>query len=237
MDNHPRRSPDPTTPPAAQGSFLVLVGIDGSGKSSVIADLRVEGLATTAWKELRNHELPQMLAPDVPTQIKNRLSPLSRSMFIGGHVVAQYEYLVRPSLTQGIDVLLDSYYFKLLAKETLFHTLHQSFTELCEELPPPDCVIFLDVSPDVSFDRKKGALSPYEYFDAPGRANFIRFQSQLRDHILLQLSHAPLVKVIDGNLALDVVVRGVTHVIQEFLTERRAGHELLGSGQDGKRLT
>jgi hypothetical protein len=40
--------------------------------------------------------------------VKQALPPLSRAMFIGGHLVGQYEHLIRPRLSQGLSVVLNS---------------------------------------------------------------------------------------------------------------------------------
>ncbi|MYU48026.1 hypothetical protein GTV15_14290 [Streptomyces sp. SID7803] len=104
---------------ARGGLFIVLLGIDGSGKTSLLSALSDNNLTTVSWRELRHHELPSVMAPDAPTDVKNRLPDLPRAMFIGGHIVAQYEHLVRPNITAGRNVLLDSYWYKVLAKERL----------------------------------------------------------------------------------------------------------------------
>lgn len=161
---------------AGPGSFIVLVGIDGSGKSTLLERLAEAGVRTSSWNDLRSHDVPAMLAPDAPTAIKARLTPLARSMFIGGHLVAQYEYLVRPALEQGDDVLLDSYYFKLLAKERLLGFVQPALEELCRQLPQPDGLILIDTPPELSWSRKAGTLSVYEHFGTPTETNYLAFQ-------------------------------------------------------------
>jgi thymidylate kinase len=175
--------------------FFVLVGIDGSGKTTLLRTLNVPGVITTSWRELRSHEVPATLAPDGPTRIKNRVPLLSRAMFIGGHLVAQYEYLVRPALEDGAHVMLDSYYLKLLAKERVFGTAHPALEMLCRELPPPDGVIYVDVPAGVSFRRKAADLSPYEYIGAPTERNFVAFQTRVAAEIRALIAGLPTVVI------------------------------------------
>jgi thymidylate kinase len=177
----------------------VLVGIDGSGKTSLLSSLGTARLITSSWRDLRNHELPSVMAPDAPTAIKNRLTAVPRAMFIGGHIVAQYEYLVRPQLALGRDVLLDSYWYKVVAKERILGRLHPSLTELCELLPVPDAVIVLVTDPGVAFARKRGTPAPYEYFHQPVEEDFTRFQSRLRDQLDTALVGHPAVHRLDAN--------------------------------------
>lgn len=196
--------------------FFVLVGIDGSGKTTLLSRISFPGVVATSWRELRSHEVPATLAPDAPTRIKNRLPTLSRAMFIGGHLIAQYEYLVRPELEDGAHVLLDSYYLKLLAKERLFGTVHPALEDLCRELPPPDGVIYVDVPPCVSYRRKRGVLSPYEYDGSPTEASYVRFQARLANGIKMQMAHIPHV-VIDGAVDIDQLLLRTEEAIEELL--------------------
>lgn len=193
-----------------RGQFVVLVGIDGSGKSTLLDAMSQSGVHTTSWRDLRAHDLPAMLAPDSPTAVKSRLTPLGRSMFIGGHLVAQYEYLVRPTLEQGTDVVLDSYYYKLLAKERLLGLMHPSLEALCCELPKPDALILIDTPPETSWLRKKGDLSSYEYFgNVPSKDNYLRFQRGIAESLHAAAMATPSVLLngctSPGDLLLDAL--------------------------------
>lgn len=219
---------DGPSTPLADTRFLVLLGIDGSGKSTLLSSLSVPGLVTTSWRELRSHEVPATLAPDAPTRIKNRIPSLSRAMFIGGHLVAQYEYLVRPALEDGANVLLDSYYFKLLAKERLFGTVDPALEALCVELPAPDAVIYVEVPAPQSYRRKNGVLSPYEYRGSECQADYVAFQDELANEMRRLLEDIPTV-VVDG-----------TASEQELLHETESAAEGLlartpGGGYVGRR--
>jgi thymidylate kinase len=203
---------NPCTP-----KFLVLVGIDGSGKTTLLRTLNVPGVITTSWRDLRSHEVPATLAADGPTRVKNRVPLLSRAMFIGGHLVAQYEYLVRPALEDGAHVMLDSYYLKLLAKERIFGTVHPALEMLCRELPPPDGVIYVDVPPGVSFRRKTAGLSPYEYIGAPTELNFVAFQTRVAAEISAITADLPTI-VIPGTSPVTELREAAATAVQTLLT-------------------
>jgi thymidylate kinase len=202
--------------------FVVLVGIDGSGKTTLLSRISLQGVITTSWRELRSHEVPATLAPDAPTRIKNRLPGLSRAMFIGGHLIAQYEYLVRPELEDGAHVVLDSYYLKLLAKERLFGTVHPALEDLCRELPQPDGIVYIDVPPQLSYQRKGGVLSPYEYDGTPTQANYIRFQAKLAGAIKKQMAQFPHIHV-DGSADIGELVTRTEDAVKALLVESRIG--------------
>lgn len=204
--------------PAGPGSFIVLVGIDGSGKSTLLERLAEAGVHTSSWHDLRSHDVPAMLAPDAPTAIKARLTPLARSMFIGGHLVAQYEYLVRPALEQGEDVLLDSYYFKLLAKERLLGFAQPALETLCRQLPQPDGLILIDTPPELSWSRKAGALSVYEHFGTPTEANYLAFQRGIETSLRKATRAIPSV-TLDGRQPPSALVDSALTALETLATK------------------
>jgi thymidylate kinase len=214
--------PQQKAPSAPAPLFLVLVGIDGSGKSTALDQLSRPGLVVRRWQDLRSHEVAASLAPDAPTDIKNRATPLARAMFIGGHLVAQYEYLVRPQLEASSSVLLDSYYYKLVAKERLFGVADPSLERLCRELPQPDGVVLLEVPAATSYGRKAGKLSPYEYRGEATRGSYIAFQELLAASLRKQLRSVRHERV-DAAAPADVVLERVGEAVDRLcLPARRA---------------
>lgn len=213
---------------ACGGLFLVLLGIDGSGKTTLLSSLKDESLVTASWRDLRNHELPSVMAPDAPTRIKNRLSDIPRAVFIGGHIVAQYEYLVRPETSAGRHVILDSYWYKVLAKEHLLGRLHPVLGELRELLPVPDAVILLDVSPQTAYARKCRASTPYERFgDLDAEGGFVRFQTSLFARWETELSGHPAVYRVDGERDADEVRASLAGIVDLCTARRSARVEAL----------
>ncbi|GAA2280242.1 hypothetical protein GCM10010402_41240 [Actinomadura luteofluorescens] len=201
--------------PGDRGRFMVLTGIDGSGKSSLLSLIAIASLTTAGWRDLRHHELPAVMAPDEPTLIKNSMSSLPRAMFIGGHIVAQYEHLVRPQLELGVDVLLDSYWYKVMAKEHILGTSHPILADLCGALPVPDAVILLEVDPRVAYLRKRDSLTSYECMGTTDMKGFIRFQGRLRDRLEEELAGHPALYRVDADRDLRSVLRSATDVVQQ----------------------
>jgi thymidylate kinase len=111
-----------------------------------------------------------------------------------------------------VNVVLDSYHYKLLAKERLYSVSDESLERLCAELPPPDAVIFLDVDPMTAFERKSGEMSPYEYRGEPSLESFVSFQHSLRELVLEQLISIPHM-IVDGSLPPEELLAEVGKVI------------------------
>lgn len=197
--------------------FGVLVGIDGSGKTTLLKQLSGNNVPTENWTNLRSYPDPLVLAPESPTEIRQRLSPLTRAMFIGGLLIAEYEYLVRPKLKQNNSVLLDSYYFKLLAKESIYQKVDPVFYNLCDELPRPDIVFFLEMDPREAYKRKimHAPLSPYEYTNAGTDEDFVNFQTRLIELIESFLKNIQTVRI-NGMNPPDIVVKDALLELEKY---------------------
>jgi thymidylate kinase len=109
---------------------------------------------------------------------------------------------------QGDRVIVDSYYYKLLAKCRLLGVRHKPIFDYWRSFPRPQGVVYLDVAPEVAWARSgHGAqLNMFEHYGVTAdRAGFTRLQSQLREAILREVSDVP-VSIIDGEGRLDVVM-------------------------------
>jgi thymidylate kinase len=201
--------------PAARGKLGVLVGMDGSGKSTVLRSLREQGCIVADWKDLRSHEEVAFWAPQRPREVRAKLKPMSRAMFVASHLVAEYEYVIEPALSMGQNVLADSYYFKWLAKESIYEQTHAIFYTVCDALPKPDLVIVLELSPELAFRRKIVGLSPFEYFEQPTLADFAQFQRNVMGVILEKARDMPVVSI-DATQDILVVEQQILHELAHW---------------------
>jgi hypothetical protein len=97
--------------------------------------------------------------------------------------------------------VVDSYYYKLLAKGIITGLADEPASAVWRDLlyPRPQGVIFLDVDPEVAWNRSCGAVNPFEYHGAePNWEGFARFQRDLRRAMLDQVKELPVVMV-DAN--------------------------------------
>jgi thymidylate kinase len=117
-------------------------------------------------------------------------------------------------------VVVDSYYYKLLAKCRLLGVRHQPTFDYWRSFPRPRGVVYLDVAPEVAWARSGyGAkLNVFEHHGAaagrPGsaQAGFARLQSQLRAAILEEIGDVP-VTIVDGEAPADAVLAEVLAVL------------------------
>lgn len=113
-------------------------------------------------------------------------------------------------------VIVDSYYYKLLAKCRLFGVEHKPTFDYWRSFPRPAGVLYIDVPPEVTWARSgQGArLNAFEHHDSTAdRASFFRLQSDLRAAVLEEVGDVP-VKIIDGSAPPDAVVAEVLTVLE-----------------------
>jgi thymidylate kinase len=184
----------------ARGRFVVVLGIDGSGKSSLMAWLGARGLTVVDWTSVLEIPDLQLLYADVARGIafkktREMIAPNTRSFEFLLFFSAQWEYLIERPLAEGRDVVVDSYYYKQLAKDESFGFVNDALRRGLPALPDPDHVVFLDIPLDVAYRRKGGHVSFTEVIGAPDFAGFCRLQDQLSERMRGYTSHLPTTRL------------------------------------------
>ncbi|MEV7437292.1 hypothetical protein [Streptomyces griseoviridis] len=176
-------SRDGTTP-----RFLVLLGPDYAGKSSVLAELR---RARAPWRLVSvddtflapEHALIGRLRRDVVRDVAphdGRWSPDFLAAMVHTAVVH-----LRDQLLDGdprTPAVVDSYYYKFLAKCRLAGVPDDPLLTWWRSFPRPGRVIYLDVTPESAWRRsREGAdLNPLEHYGPrPEPHGFARYQTDL----------------------------------------------------------
>lgn len=120
----------------------------------------------------------------------------------------------------GGPVLVDSYYYKVLAKCRLAGVRENPMFAWWRSFPQPARVIYLDVRPETAWQRCEEGddANPLEYYgDCPDWLRFEAYQTDLRKVMLDETAHLP-VTVIDEQ---DGVARTVAKVREALADELR----------------
>ena len=155
--------------PTRKGLFIVIEGIDGTGKSTQALLLRDAfanaGREVIVSREPTDSEYGRLLRESAKRGRRSLDEELD--LFIKDR--AQHvETLIKPALAQGKVVILDRYFYSTLAYQgSRGGDVGQLKSEMERRFPIPDAVFVLDMDPDVSRQRIAASRSRADEFESP----------------------------------------------------------------------
>lgn len=177
------------TPEELSGSLIVIEGTDGSGRSTQISLL-------TEWLESEGFAVQTMglrrsflVGEDIDALLaENAVTRMTLALMYGTDFFDQLERRILPALRSGLVVLADRYIFTLIARSAVRGIGRDYLHGLYEMALRPDLTFWLDVRPEVAFDREFKKSHSISYWES-GRdlslsndlfQSFIRYQSMVR---------------------------------------------------------
>lgn len=202
--------------------FWVLLGPDFAGKSSALASLRDEH----GWQVVSHDD---SFLGEYPLVSKLRGNWVDDGLVWTGrrytpelvlsvlHSVILYQRDGLANLTGDRPVVMDSYYYKVLAACSLLGVVHERTFRYWRSFPQPQGVLYLDVPPEVTWERTgRGArVTAFEHYGfLPSRTGFVRMQRDLREVMLEEVADLPLT-VIDGTASPREVLEKIRSAVGE----------------------
>jgi dTMP kinase len=195
---------------ASQGLFIVLEGIDGTGKSSHAKRLASYfsslGREVVLSREPTDGPWGKKLRDSAST---GRLEPTLELDYFLRDRREHVQQLILPALADGKVVILDRYYFSTMAYQGARGFDPQEIRRRNEEFAPiPDWLFILDVEIDTALQRighRGDAANHFERRDALQRCR----------EIFLSLRDEPFARVISAEGSMD----DIAHRIVDFLEE------------------
>lgn len=193
---------------SSRNRFYVLLGPDYTGKSTLLQRIKHH----PEWLPISYDD--GMLDEDF--EILNTLKrDFFRSLAKGCHysiefLLAGFQMPVmylRDRALAGLreeNVLVDSYYYKILAKCLLKKIIKPAILDLWRASPAPDRILLLQGDLELQWRRAEqcGRLNPFEYYgDRPTRAGFIAFQRDLSQLLVEEAGAVPVDRI--GGKSLD----------------------------------
>ncbi len=171
------------------GTLIVLEGTDGSGRSTQIALL-------TEWLESEGFAVQTMglrrsflVADDIDALLaENSVTRLTLALMYGTDFFDQLERRILPAMRSGLIVLADRYIYTLIARAAVRGIGRDYLHGIYEMALKPDLTFWLNVKPEVAFDREFKKSHTISYWES-GRdmslsndlfQSFIRYQSLIK---------------------------------------------------------
>ncbi|MPY58092.1 nucleoside/nucleotide kinase family protein [Streptomyces spongiae] len=186
----------------ADRPFYVLLGPDGAGKSSVLAEVAAR---LPGWRMLSTddaflgpgHELVGSLRRQVVEDVLPNLGTSYSVDFLASLLQTAVVHLRDQVERQDQDVplLMDSYYYKILAKCRLAGVGQNPMYDWWRSFPQPRAVVYLDVSTASAWRRSAEGvrLNPLEHFgERPEWLGFDSYQKSLRKLMLEEVRDVPV---------------------------------------------
>jgi thymidylate kinase len=194
--------------------FVVLVGGDRAGDPSAFGALREDAhvLSFDQASLGPGQELIARLHRELDTRVLPGLGATYSPDFLAALLQTAVIHL-RDRLTQvddGRPVVVDSYYYKMLAQCRLSGVAENPMFDWWRTFPQPTRVFYLDIAPEKAWRRGYGCgLGPLSYHGSrPTRDGFVSYQKDLRELVFAELGSLD-VRVLDGTADVADTVREV----------------------------
>ncbi len=195
-----------------KGAFIVIEGLDGSGKTTQ-AKLLVANLEKTCpalytaepsqgqiGKFIRDCILYEPTRP--PTSVEALLFAADR--------IEHIQNEVQPALQKGTLVVSDRYLYSSLAYQGSGGLALDWIKAINSLAPKPDLALFIDVEPEIVLHRLKRKKSVMENLET---------QQRVREVYLKYIENGELVRI-DGSKSEKVVTEAVLLATKAFLASR-----------------
>ncbi|MEZ0072037.1 hypothetical protein [Planotetraspora sp. GP83] len=186
----------------ADAGFFVLLGPDGAGKTTAMKEIArrlpsVRLVSTDAGLVRSEHALIARLRRSVVEEVLPGLGRTYSPEFLASLLQTAVVHLRDQATATGQagPVLVDSYYYKILAKCRLAGIDHNPMYDWWRSFPQPERVVYLDVTPESAWCRSRSGMSlnPMEYYGTePERAGFEQYQRNLRKLMLEEVDRLPV---------------------------------------------
>jgi dTMP kinase len=176
-------------PEELSGTLIVIEGTDGSGRSTQISLLtewlESEGFAVQTMGLRRSY----LVGEDIDGLLaENAVTRMTLALMYGTDFFDQLERRILPALRSGLIVLADRYIFTLIARAAVRGIGRDYLHGIYETALRPDLTFWLNVRPEVAFDREFKKSQTISYWES-GRdmslsndlfQSFIRYQSMIK---------------------------------------------------------
>lgn len=198
-----------------RGAFIVLEGIDGSGKSTHIRllcrDLRQMGRNVLRTTEPSRGQIGRFIREYMKRDWR-RLPAETETLLFAADRFEHVRRVIEPALKSGRIVVSDRYVHSSLAYQGAEGARLDWIKEVNGFAPRPDLCILLDVVPETGMGRmRKRRRTVFETYT---------YQQRVRAFYLRFVEQGELIRV-DADRPVDEVHRDISSLVQNTLEKRK----------------
>jgi len=201
---------------AGKGLFIVLEGIDGSGKDThlkfIANELRGLGYTVVETAEPSDHRVGTFLKRYAKRN-EERLPAQSEALLYAADRFDHVKNVITPALLRDQIVISARYYYSSMAYQGAVGVDLDWIREMNRFALRPDLAVLLDILPEYSLHRLKRQRSIYEDSD---------YLRKVRDIYIRLVNEGELVKV-DADRPKRVVQGELLSMIQDLLERKDIG--------------
>lgn len=186
--------------------FIVLEGLDGSGKTSVSMRL-VELLEAQGFKALYTYEPYSEDFVKLINEYGRRLGGVMEAFLMAADRYNHVVSVIEPALREGRVVVSDRYYYSSIAYQGAKGVNINWIKTLNTFAPEPSLTIYLDVEPETGLARKKASTTKVKYLEED-----TSFLQEVR-RIYKEMSAGGLMIEVDASRSLGEVISKCKDII------------------------
>lgn len=203
-----------------RGKFIVLEGIDGSGKGTqldlLVKEMRAQGRKVFQTAEPTNTSTGGMLRDALGGYVRRDAYEMS-AMFLVDRIFHNVDPVngIKKHLDEGTDVVCDRYYYSSFAYQgidaDLEWVMHMNLD--CREIIRPDLCIFLDLDPAQSDKRISDNRLGREIYEN------IETQKRIRSRFLEVfglLGNSENIRIVDASRTIAEVSADIIEIFNEI---------------------
>ena len=199
--------------------FIVIEGLDGSGKTSVTTELkkRLNDKSPDCVKLTYEPHNPSCAGEFIRDVLEKRITQFDSRVLALAYAANRLDHgsrVISPWLEKGKNriIICDRYYLSSLVYQSDEHFSFEQVMSLNEKARKPDIIFFLNVDSNVCYQRLKIRNQPAEIFDK----NLEEFRNKYLSAIkFLQKERQEKVVEINGNQTVMQVVADILKVLAE----------------------
>lgn len=206
-----------------KGGFIVLEGVEGSGKGTLVLyleqELKAKGIKVFTTREPGGKNCPVAeKIREIILDKNNNVLPLTEAYLFAASRAQHIREVIIPHLNQGEIVISERYVYASYAYQGEGRKLGieniKKLNALAVDNVWPDLVIYLDLDPKIGFKRK---IKAHQSFDRLEKEKLTFYNKVRRTYLNLAKKEPHLIKIIDASRPLEEVKQNVLNLVLQKL--------------------